>query len=65
MKAIWDFMCYCLLSMFGVLSSTIGHVPKDFTWKDTVVGIITLIVILCILILLGKMLGIISFKKGK
>lgn len=65
MDKIWNFIVYCFKNMFGAFAATIGHAPKDYTWKNMIVGIITLIVILGAFLLLLRFLGVISFSKKK
>lgn len=53
LKFIW----YCLKCMFDLFIAASGYAPEGYTWKQTFIGVITLIVIialvLCVLLLMG------------
>ena len=59
LKFIW----YCIKCAGGLFISASGFVPDDFTWKDGLVGAITLIVIIAIGFVILLATGVIEFKK--
>lgn len=63
MKKILDFIWYCIKCMLDLFSAMFGHVSHESTIKDTIVGFVTLIIIMSIIIILLIVTGAIKFRK--
>lgn len=61
---VLDFIWYCISCMMNCFSAMFGHMPKDFTWKEILIGIATLLVIILILALIVWLISLIG-KKNK
>lgn len=59
----FNFIWYCIQSMFSCFTAMFGYVPEGFTLKDGLVGIATLIVVIIITILILLAFGVIKLHK--
>ena len=55
---MWSFIKYCFFCLGTVVSAAFGNNPECLTWKNGIVGILTLIALAC---LIFGMMWIISF----
>lgn len=62
MSKVWEFLKYIWKCVAGGFSAVCGHVPEDLTWKDTIVGCITIIVVPLIIVLIYNMIMFIVSK---
>lgn len=49
---MWEFIKYCLYCMGSVFVGSFGNQTKDNSWKNTIVGILTMAVVLALLLFL-------------
>ena len=56
---MWDFIKYCLYCLLLVISGAFGNNHKGITFKDIIVGIITMFVLLGLLIGILWLIGFI------
>lgn len=57
-----DFIWYCISCMMTCISAVGGHLPEDFTWKEILIGVATLLVIILILALIVWLISLIGKK---
>lgn len=60
---IFKFIWHCLKCMFDVFLAATGFVPNDFTWKQGLTGVVTLIIIIALILGILLLTGVIKFKK--
>ena len=61
--AFWNFIKYCFTCMMNCFSAAFGHVPENFTWKEILTGIATLLIILGLIFLIIWLISLICRKK--
>lgn len=61
----FNFIWYCITCMCKVFSATFGHINPNFNWKDGLVGITTIIVILLLIFAIIYILGFLHKNKFK
>ena len=55
--AIFKFIWYCLTCMFDLFVAASGYVSEGYTWEQTLIGVMTLIVIIALVILVLLLMG--------
>ena len=61
--AVLNFIWYCIDCMIGCITSMFGNVPDNFTMKEIIIGLSTMIVIVIIIFLVLWLIGVIKIKK--
>ena len=62
---VFKFIWYCLTCMFDVFLAAAGFVPNDFTWKQGLTGVITLIIIIVLVLSILLLTGVVKIKNKK
>lgn len=62
---VLEFIWFCIDCMIGCITSMFGNVPDNFTMKEIMIGLITMLIITTIIFLFLWLIGVIRIKRNK